>query len=135
MPDKPKLTIEERFDAFQQDTAAALKTLTIIVIILAVGLAVAIPLAVVGLSNAAGANGAVQSNLAGQARNRADNVLTWCNAINGGRDYDRAFVERVAGGHIRYSLHDLPCHDLAASTRASSHPAATPKRVSSKRAG
>lgn len=60
-----------------------------------------------------------------QLLNRATNVEAWCSGINGGRDYDRAFVARVTRGHVAYSLGDLPCEALIAKTIASANHGAT----------
>jgi hypothetical protein len=113
---------------FEEQTADALRNLSMICAVLAAGLVIAIGLAGLGFKLASSANDAVKASLANQTANRTKNVAVWCGSINQGRDYDRAFVRGVTRGRVKYRLGDLPCKALERNTLASTKPTAAQKR-------
>lgn len=71
----------------------------------------------------------LNADVQGQTRNREINVSVWCDAINQGRDYNRALVAHLTGGRKRYTLKNLPCQALERNTLASSKTASKSHRT------
>lgn len=68
--------------------------------------------------------GALAANVNAQVKNRTSNVLTWCGSINADRDYQRQRVIDATANNptlrvLPYTLPDLPCKQLAATTAKS----------------
>lgn len=97
----------------------AVLTLVVTLLIAVSGLAVVVALDRISINEV---TGRLAQSAANQSSNRAHNVSVWCNAINTSRDYNRGFVRKASRGHIRYTLHDLPCLQLEQATRNSLHP-------------
>lgn len=106
---------------FEQQTADAIRSLTVVCAILAVALLVAMGLAAWGLARSTSASGAVKAGLAEQTSNRTGNVAHWCSAIN---QLDTSLTAYVALFPRAPQLHlkRLDCGSLEAKTLASTTP-------------
>lgn len=60
----------------------------------------------------------IKGLIAAQTGNRVSNVYTWCGGINQDRETMRAIAALY---HVVYTLPDLDCKKLAATTEASAH--------------